>query len=194
MAVERIKANDIPKDVHTWLQQAESRLNSFAINLGNQIATHGGLSIAQIEAVKRAIHQDRQYELNVKTAQGVPVTGVAPIVECLQKAIDNGLKAPKIRLGKFAFNLAKPTGANPGAIYIKESGEYLGKIMQGQLRLLRQYQDRTDEILDVAKDPLNAAIAYGKEFGLCAMCGRDLSDPVSVERGIGPICADRFGF
>jgi Family of unknown function (DUF6011) len=28
----------------------------------------------------------------------------------------------------------------------------------------------------------------------CAVCNRELSDPVSVEAGIGPICAERFGW
>jgi hypothetical protein len=33
--------------------------------------------------------------------------------------------------------------------------------------------------------------AYGRETGICAICGALLSDPASVERGIGPVCAGR---
>jgi Family of unknown function (DUF6011) len=29
--------------------------------------------------------------------------------------------------------------------------------------------------------------------GRCRICGRPLSDPVSVERGVGPDCAARLG-
>ena len=33
---------------------------------------------------------------------------------------------------------------------------------------------------------------YGKETGRCILCGRELTNPVSVEQGIGPICAGRY--
>ena len=39
---------------------------------------------------------------------------------------------------------------------------------------------------------LNEAKSFGHEFGFCMVCGRTLTDPVSVEAGIGPICANRF--
>jgi len=39
---------------------------------------------------------------------------------------------------------------------------------------------------------LEQAKAYGRATGYCACCGRFLSDPVSVEHGIGPICEGRW--
>ena len=41
-------------------------------------------------------------------------------------------------------------------------------------------------------DPLGAAVKYGKLSGRCCSCGRDLTDPASIEAGIGPICQKRF--
>lgn len=32
------------------------------------------------------------------------------------------------------------------------------------------------------------AAQMGGETGVCALCGRELTDPESVERGIGPVC------
>ena len=49
-------------------------------------------------------------------------------------------------------------------------------------------------IMDAASDPLSAAIRYGKVSGSCSCCGRELTDPQSIERGIGPICATKFGW
>lgn len=49
-------------------------------------------------------------------------------------------------------------------------------------------------IMDAANDPLSAAIRYGKVSGSCSCCGRELTDPQSIERGIGPICATKFGW
>lgn len=39
---------------------------------------------------------------------------------------------------------------------------------------------------------LDAAKNYGKETGQCLVCGRTLTNPDSIEAGIGPICASRF--
>lgn len=39
---------------------------------------------------------------------------------------------------------------------------------------------------------LEQAKAYGVETGLCCVCGAFLTDPKSVEQGIGPVCATRF--
>ena len=39
---------------------------------------------------------------------------------------------------------------------------------------------------------LEQAIAYGHATGNCVVCGAPLSDPKSVERGIGPVCAKKF--
>lgn len=35
--------------------------------------------------------------------------------------------------------------------------------------------------------------SLGKVFGVCVVCSRTLTDPVSVESGIGPVCAGRYG-
>ena len=51
-----------------------------------------------------------------------------------------------------------------------------------------------DTIMAAASDPLSAAIKYGKVSGECSCCGRELTDPNSIERGIGPICVTKFGW
>lgn len=44
----------------------------------------------------------------------------------------------------------------------------------------------------IAADPLAAATLYGKTTGRCGICSRELSNPESIERGIGPVCASRI--
>ncbi len=39
---------------------------------------------------------------------------------------------------------------------------------------------------------LSEAKKFGHEHGFCVVCGRTLTDPTSVQNGIGPICAGRF--
>lgn len=40
---------------------------------------------------------------------------------------------------------------------------------------------------------LDDAQAIGKLWGFCCICGRMLTNPESIENGIGPICAEKFG-
>lgn len=46
----------------------------------------------------------------------------------------------------------------------------------------------------IAQDPGRALIRYGHEIGRCGVCNRTLTDAVSRERGIGPVCASKYGF
>lgn len=39
---------------------------------------------------------------------------------------------------------------------------------------------------------LEEAAAYGQATGVCAVCGRLLTDPDSIARGIGPICLSKL--
>lgn len=57
-----------------------------------------------------------------------------------------------------------------------------GTSVKDMLTLLREFES----------NPLAAAMKYGKLAGRCCSCGRDLTNPESIEAGIGPICAGRF--
>ena len=71
--------------------------------------------------------------------------------------------------------------------------KYLGKVTRTGID--SRFSDTVREtVLVAANDPISAAIRYGKVSGECSCCGRELTDPRSIERGIGPICADKFGW
>jgi hypothetical protein len=71
--------------------------------------------------------------------------------------------------------------------------KYLGKVSRNAID--SRFSDTIREtIMSAASDPISAAIRYGKVSGECSCCGRELTDPRSIERGIGPICADKYGF
>lgn len=42
--------------------------------------------------------------------------------------------------------------------------------------------------------PREAAIRYGHELGKCSICNRTLTNPESIEAGIGPVCAQNRGW
>jgi len=107
-----------------------------------------------------------------------------------------GFKKPMLRADGFIFKLAPVHGANPGAVYItrKEDGEYLGKLHHGKFKLLKAYEVHEQAIEHIANYPMGAAIRYGRQTGECAVCGRHLDNKESVALGIGPICAEKYGF
>jgi len=70
--------------------------------------------------------------------------------------------------------------------------KYLGKITPNRLDS-RLADEVKAVLLEAASDPLTAAVRYGKETGSCSCCGRDLTNPQSIELGIGPICREKYG-
>lgn len=166
---------------------AHASTNDFAFSLDKQLLRTGTLSENQVAAVTRII--------NRPAAASVEVGSVEKMQEAFATALGNGLKRPKMRLGEFLLKLAPATGRNAGAIYVTESNEYLGKIAEGKFTASRDCDAaKQSEIVALCADPLASAIAYGQRTGICACCARELTDPESIERGIGPICAEKYGF
>lgn len=178
----------------------------FAISLREAVQRFGSLTDRQLAAAKKAIaslaERKAAREADAATrAQNAVAVDVTPIAEAFEKAHNKGIKRPKMRMAagdtKLEFSRAPDHGANAGALYIKEkeNDTYLGKVMNGKFFRSRDCSDDLERgIIDVCASPDTAAKAYGLRFGECSICGRELTDPVSVERGIGPICADNFGF
>lgn len=105
-------------------------------------------------------------------------------------------KEPRYRAEGLTLTLASAFSKNPGAIYVRStSGEYYGKVVGTVFHPVRS-ADKTvgARLARIAENPAEAAVRYGRETGVCACCGRKLTDPKSVEAGIGPICAATFGF
>lgn len=78
-------------------------------------------------------------------------------------------------------------GINTGSAYVfRPSGLYAGKITPEGV--FKGDSDLVEELVKVAEDPKQAAVSYGRQTGICCCCGRQLTDPVSIYGGIGPIC------
>lgn len=46
----------------------------------------------------------------------------------------------------------------------------------------------------IAANPGEAATRFGLNIGKCGVCGRRLTNAASRERGIGPVCAEKWGW
>lgn len=182
-------------DLWEWLT---ANSFDFSNSMIDSIERYGRLTDNQINAVRRCIAKQaerRAERLRAQEDSKTELTGVVAVVEAMRKAKFLGNKKPKIRTKEITFTFAPDNGKNADHVYAKATGGlYLGKIdFSGRLTPSR---DCVGEVLEtlkrVASDPITAAIDYGKQTGVCACCGRDLEDEKSVERGIGPICYDKY--
>jgi len=184
-------AQDNPAEYEWVVNHCDS--NPFAGSLHASLHKWGSLTPKQHMAVQGAIARAK---IAQDKAQNAPTVTVEPIEVAFGKATAAGIARPKLRLGEFVFSPAPATGKDPGAIYVKHSdGSYLGKVAGSRLFTVSSVSPAVEaEIVGVAADPLNAAIAYGKRYGKCSVCARTLTDEASIARGIGPVCAERFGW
>lgn len=174
-----------------WAWLVASPNFEFAASLKAGVEKFGSLTEKQLAAaekcvVKRAARDEQR-------AVEAPAIAVDKIAEAFATASANGLKWPKLRLGEFTFSPAPAHGKNYGAIYVKRGDDYQGKIAGGKFFAVSTCE-ASEAILAAAADPHAAAVAHGLRTGSCACCGRELTDPVSVAAGIGPICAGKFGW
>lgn len=51
---------------------------------------------------------------------------------------------------------------------------------------------RAEILTAIAADVRAASARYGKALGACGVCGRTLTDEVSIAKGIGPVCEKRL--
>lgn len=194
---ERKAWADDHADVVAWIRHGEDRCNEFALSLGKALADHGSLTEGQVNAVRKCIARDAERAAEkAKVVEQAPAIATEALFESFGKAEASGLKRPKLRFDGFVISKAPMSGRNAGALYVvSEDDVYLGKIFQGKFITSRDCTDAVrDQVIELIKDPAAAAKAYGLRTGSCCICGRELTDPVSVAQGIGPICAGRFGF
>lgn len=104
---------------------------------------------------------------------------------------------PKEGAHLFNVSTAKPNSRNPGALYVKRAsdGEYLGKLHEGTFQKVFVCTPAEQEaIVQACAEPSKSAIAFGRLTSRCSICGKGLDNYESVQRGIGPKCASKWGF
>lgn len=182
-------------DEFAWMK-SKSGLFDFATNMIDAVRRYGELSVGQMSAVHRCMERDTERaEQRLKQADAAPVVDTSALQASFDKALASGLKHVRITIGGMVIKPAKASSANAGALYVTEGGTYLGKVMGGRFLKVRECDDaQAAQVAEFLNDPKAAAVAYGKRTGNCCICNRELTDPVSIANGIGPICADRFGW
>lgn len=172
----------------------------FAASLRAALEKYGSLTDKQIGAAYRCVEKlhdakETRAAADAARAESAPQVASDRLLEAFQAARDNGLKFPKLRFGGLTITKAKDTSKNPGALYVKSNGEYVGKVVTGKFVCTRECPGEIQtQVVAVINDPAGAAKLSGLQTGSCSCCGRELTDPESVAAGIGPICARKWGF
>ena len=188
-------------DAFAWMR-AKAESFEFAQSMLDAFNCYGSLTEKQLAAVLRCVARDieRAEARKVEAAEraaNAPVCDVSAITTTFAHAKAKGIKRPKMRLAGYKFSEAPATGRNAGALYVVRvsDDQYMGKVQDGKFSRVRECSVAEEaEIVAVSSDPHNAAIAYGRRTGECCICGRELTSHASIEAGIGPICAEKFGW
>lgn len=154
--------------------------------------------LVQKQAVLDAALDDRPQEQRQEEAVSVDVNELINQVD-----MSDGLDLSDLPDGRYAvpggdtrlkLRVSKPQeGRWLGYVFVNDAAVYGEGTKYGMQSPGSLYRgDAQDALRAILEDPFEASRAYGLLTETCGVCGRALEDPVSVERGIGPICASRF--
>jgi hypothetical protein len=195
----QLKWRDENKAAITYMHKRAEKGNHFYAGLIEKMNVFGTLTENQLRMVQVDMDKDDAFWAKKKAEQdaAAPKIGVDKIDALFETAKANGLIRPIFRTERLTIKRAPATGRNPGALYVTDrdlGGEYVGMIKDGQFKAKYGAKPDTLKLLcEIAGDPLEAAVKYGRSTGTCCICARELTDPVSVANGIGPICQGKFG-
>ena len=69
---------------------------------------------------------------------------------------------------------------------------FLSVMASDELHPIKEHGAKYAILQLIAEDPMAALTRYGREIGVCGVCGRTLTDETSRAAGIGPVCASRL--
>lgn len=180
-----------------FLREA-TKWSQFAIDLVANLSTGVTPTERQEQAAYSMLakHQAREEAKRAERVQSQVEVDLSSIRTMFETAVSNGYKKPCYRAEGLVINRAPDTGNNPGALYVKsEQGIYMGKILGTTFTPNREGREgkAADLLSAIASDPLAAALRYGQRTGRCSCCGRELTKEASINAGIGPVCATKWG-
>lgn len=107
----------------------------------------------------------------------------------------SGLPSGRYAVGDVLVKVDNLTDSDGGKwagwVFVKNGSEYTDEKFGSQRPGNTYYGSHADLLAAILDDPTSAMQAYGRVTGSCGVCGRTLEDEVSVERGLGPVCASR---
>jgi len=191
-----------------WLKRTAGRWD-VALSFMQGITKFGSLTDKQMAVVRNGMLRDAaRAERNTARVENAPAVDASKIEAAFAHAIERAqrkgqkgvFKKPlKLRATNAVDVLFTPGSAGSqweGMLFAKTpEGKKLGHIKGG--KFTARFECSPVEqvaVLDCAENPEIAAVAFGKAWSTCAICGLLLTNDESIARGIGPTCAEKFGW
>jgi hypothetical protein len=187
------------KDLVKFLRDNTS-WNSFAVSLLESLDTKGTIHPNGVAAGERMMSKTlatRAAKAAKKATEeaSAPTFDLTKIHDVFKTALERGLNRRALRGGEdMKITPAPERGRNAGFLYVKTGEDYAGKISpDGKFHAAYGVTaDIKGDLDKIAADPLGEARLFGMRTGNCACCGRELTDPVSIDKGIGPVCEAKW--
>ena len=182
---------------------------NFALAMIKAVEDFGDLTERQMETVQRLMAQDA-----ARAAERATRVATAPVVDVSKltaawahakakadrpNAMGVWVRPLRLQSGDLAMRFSEGSEGSQwaGMIFVKteEGGKKLGSIKGGKFTPRFECSDAEKAaVLDACTDPKKAALAFAKAWSKCAVCNRTLTNDVSIEAAMGPICRERFGW
>lgn len=151
---------------------------------------------------ERVIADDLLVRLNSTLRGDVPTAQASKIIEWLLKQPKKQQTSPAPRFADVPEGRYAIDGADGSTAFYRVDRPTEGK-WAGFTFVSAQASDdfwpvknreaKAAILAAIARDPHASSVRYGRELGVCGVCGRTLTDEASRAAGIGPVCAARFG-
>jgi len=197
-----------------WLQQAAKRNSAragsftFPADLLDKLNQYGSLTDAQLASVRKLMARDTERQVaRAATAPAIDATKIEKaFAVAREKANRPGqmgtftkplkLTSPDPDKITLSFRPGSPGSQWADMLFVKSHDDRkLGHIKGG--KFFRKFDCSPAEeaaVIACAADPETAVVAFAKAWSACGVCGQRLLNDVSIARGIGPICAEKFGW
>jgi hypothetical protein len=186
----------------------------FPAKLLEALTQYGSWTDGQLAAVQKLMARDaaRKVESTAKRTSAVDAGKIeAAFAHARERAARPGMagiwtKPLKLRAADtdLTFQPGSAGSQWEGMIFVRAGEKKLGSIAwqatwDGKAKSVftRRFECTDAEaaaVTQACSDPATAAVAFGKAWGVCSVCDRTLTNDESIARGIGPICAERFGW
>jgi len=166
------------------------KANKFIEKLAIQMRTQGWISAKQLVAAARTWKDHLEHLEKEKTTPFPFRVNASPVALMFTRAAQGGVEN---RLFEAAPWTVIPGKVNDDLLVFHSGhghvGAIIGGIFHGNEKLPAVMQQPLVEFL---RRPSEHAKMHGVKTGRCSCCRRKLTDPISVENGIGPVCGRRW--
>ena len=204
-----VSFKEVQAAVAAWIE-AKADSFDFAASMYSAVIRYGDLTPNQYTAIENCMARDAERaQQGQNPARQTTSVEFPNIRAAFDAVVAGGAVKAQMTVDEVNLSLAPLTGRNPGALYVKVNGQYAGKIVGKVFQPGRDAPaDLVGKLVEIERDPraaiqsdaarraarLALAIAEGRSLTIpCGCCGLTLSDEVSIARGIGPICAGKWG-